>query len=148
VGTSCFVLAAAASGFLAERGWDRQFSSSIGAMLTGNVIIYLVGLPWLAVVLDRTSRRPSSTGSVRAGHIFKLYLAAAILPTGGGCVSRSAATPAREVRNHGRATEPAARRPSIAEHGTRDARRLRRDVAPGEAHCASRDTLIRLMRKS
>src|SRR6187549_419038 len=26
-----FVLAAAASGFLAERGWDRRFSSSIGA---------------------------------------------------------------------------------------------------------------------
>src|SRR2546427_2121629 len=41
----------ALTGFLAERGWDRRFSSAVGAMLTGNVVIYLFGLPWLAVVL-------------------------------------------------------------------------------------------------
>ena len=29
-----------------------RLSSSIGLMLTGNVVIYLVGLPWLAVVLN------------------------------------------------------------------------------------------------
>src|SRR5207237_6080222 len=46
-----FVVAAALTGFLAERRWDRRFSSSLGAMLTGNVVVYLVGLPWLAVVL-------------------------------------------------------------------------------------------------
>src|ERR1700710_1948052 len=45
-------LAAALTGYLAEKRWDRQFSSAVGAMLTGNVLIYLVGLPWLAVVLD------------------------------------------------------------------------------------------------
>ena len=43
-----FVVAAAVTGWLAERRWDRRFSSSVGAMLTGNVIIYLVGLPWHA----------------------------------------------------------------------------------------------------
>src|SRR3954464_8651959 len=47
-----FVLAGALTGFLAERRWDRTLSSSIGAMLTGSLVIYLVGLPWLAVVLD------------------------------------------------------------------------------------------------
>ena len=47
-----FVLAAAVTGLLAEHRWDRRFSSAVGAMLTGNVVIYLVGLPWLAVVLN------------------------------------------------------------------------------------------------
>src|SRR5438874_1133773 len=35
-----FVLAAGLTGFLAERRWDRSLSSAIGAMLTGNVVIY------------------------------------------------------------------------------------------------------------
>lgn len=34
-----FVVAAAVTGFLAEHGWDRKLSSSLGAMLTGNVVI-------------------------------------------------------------------------------------------------------------
>ena len=46
-----FVLASAATGWLAEHGWDKRVSSAIGAMLTGNVIVYVVGLPWLSVVL-------------------------------------------------------------------------------------------------
>src|SRR5207245_11261182 len=29
-------------GRLAQRGWDRRFSSAVAAMLTGNVLIYLV----------------------------------------------------------------------------------------------------------
>ena len=85
-----FVLAAAASGFLAERGWDRQFSSSIGAMLTGNVIIYLVGLPWLAVVLDTNLEKTLEYGLYPfvPGDMVKLYLAAAILPTAWRFVGR------------------------------------------------------------
>jgi biotin transport system substrate-specific component len=85
-----FVLAAAASGFLAERGWDRRFSSSIGAMLTGNVIIYLVGLPWLAVVLNTNLEKTLEYGLYPfvPGDIFKLYLAAAVLPTAWRLVGR------------------------------------------------------------
>ena len=45
-----FVLAAAVVGRLAELGWDRQIAGSIGAMLIGNALIYVVGLPWLSVV--------------------------------------------------------------------------------------------------
>jgi biotin transport system substrate-specific component len=86
-----FVLAAAASGFLAERGWDRRFSSSIGAMLTGNVIIYLVGLPWLAVVLDTNLEKTLEYGLYPfvPGDLFKLYLAAAVLPTAWRLVGRA-----------------------------------------------------------
>jgi biotin transport system substrate-specific component len=77
-----FVLAAALTGFLAERRWDRTLSSSIGAMLTGNVLIYLVGLPWLAVVLDTNLEKTLEYGLYPfvPGDIFKLYLAAALLP--------------------------------------------------------------------
>ena len=85
-----FVLAAAAAGFLAERGWDRRFSSSIGAMLTGNLIVYLIGLPWLAVVLNTNLDKTLEYGLYPfvPGDIFKLYLAAAVLPTAWRLVAR------------------------------------------------------------
>jgi biotin transport system substrate-specific component len=77
-----FVLAAAVTGFLAEQRWDRRLSSSIGSMLTGNVIIYLVGLPWLAVVLHTNLEKTLEYGLYPfvPGDVFKLYLAAALLP--------------------------------------------------------------------
>ncbi len=87
-----FVFAAAAAGFLAERRWDRTLSSSIGAMLTGNVIVYLVGLPWLAVVLGTSLERTLELGLYPfvAGDLFKLYLAAALLPGAWRVVERVA----------------------------------------------------------
>jgi biotin transport system substrate-specific component len=77
-----FVLAAALTGFLAERRWDRRLSSSIGLMLTGNVVIYLVGLPWLAIVLDTDLEKTLELGLYPfiPGDTFKLYVAAAALP--------------------------------------------------------------------
>src|SRR5687767_15158199 len=47
-----FLLASGVVGFLAVHGWDRRLGSASGAMLAGNVVIYLVGLPWLALQLD------------------------------------------------------------------------------------------------
>jgi biotin transport system substrate-specific component len=77
-----FVLAAAVTGYLAERGWDRRFSSAVGAMLTGNVIIYAVGLPWLAIVLDTNLEQTLEFGLYKfvPGDTLKLYLAATLLP--------------------------------------------------------------------
>ena len=46
-----FLAAAAITGRLAEMGWDRNTLGAIAAMLIGNVAIYLVGVPWLAVAL-------------------------------------------------------------------------------------------------
>ena len=76
------MLAAAVTGFLAERRWDRSLSSSISSMLTGNVIIYLVALPWLSVVLDTNLEKTLEYGLYPfvPGDIFKLYVAAALLP--------------------------------------------------------------------
>ena len=77
-----FVVAAAVTGWLAERRWDRRFSSSIGAMLTGNVIVYLFGLTWLAHVLHTNLEKTLEDGLYPfvPGDVFKLYLAALALP--------------------------------------------------------------------
>jgi biotin transport system substrate-specific component len=77
-----FVAAAAIIGALAEHGWDRRFSSAVGAMLTGNVVIYLIGLPWLAVVLNTNLDKTLEYGLYPfvPGDLFKLYCAAALLP--------------------------------------------------------------------
>src|SRR2546426_403618 len=72
----------ALTGWLAERRWDRRFSSAVGAMLTGNVVIYLFGLPWLAVVLNTGLQRTLELGLYPfvPGDTFKLYIAALALP--------------------------------------------------------------------
>lgn len=77
-----FPLASALTGRLAERQWDRRFSSAVGAMLTGNVVIYLVGLPWLAVVLGTGLEKTLELGLYPfvPGDTFKVYLASALLP--------------------------------------------------------------------
>jgi len=86
-----YPFASALTGWLAERRWDRRFSSAVGAMLTGNVLIYLFGLPWLAVVLGTTLEKTLALGLYPfvPGDTFKLYLAAGLLPTAWRLVGRS-----------------------------------------------------------
>jgi biotin transport system substrate-specific component len=78
-----FPLAAALVGRLAERRWDRRFPSALGAMLCGNVLVYLVGLPWLAVSLGTGLERTLELGLYPfvPGDVVKLSFAAALLPT-------------------------------------------------------------------
>ncbi len=80
----------ALTGRLAERRWDRRFSSAVGAMLTGNVVIYLFGLPWLAVVLHTSLKKTLELGLYPfvPGDTFKLYLAAVALPGAWSIVKR------------------------------------------------------------
>ncbi len=77
-----FVVAAAVTGWLAERRWDRRFASAVAAMLTGNVIVYLLGLPWLAHIanLDVLATLQKGLAPFLPGDLVKLYLAAALLP--------------------------------------------------------------------
>jgi biotin transport system substrate-specific component len=86
-----FIVAAWLTGFLAERRWDRRFSSAVSAMLSGNVVIYLIGLPWLAIVLDTSLEKTLELGLYPfvAGDVLKLYLAGALLPTAWRIVERS-----------------------------------------------------------
>ena len=43
-----FLLAAAACGWLAERGWDRKHLTTLAAMCIGHLLIFIPGLMWLA----------------------------------------------------------------------------------------------------
>jgi biotin transport system substrate-specific component len=85
-----FVLAAALTGALAERGWDRKFSSAVGSMLTGTVVIYLCGAIWLHHVIGgswSTTLVDGVYGFVPFD-LVKVYLAAAAFPTTWGLVRR------------------------------------------------------------
>ncbi len=77
-----FVVAAGVAGVLAERQWDRRISTAVTAMLTGNVLIYLFGLPWLAHVVGYGWEGTFENGLYPfvVGDLVKLYLAGALLP--------------------------------------------------------------------
>jgi len=77
-----FVAAAALTGWLAERHWDRSFSTAVTAMLSGNVLVYAFGLPWLHHVLRVNWATTLTYGLYPfvVGDLVKLYLAAAALP--------------------------------------------------------------------
>ena len=77
-----FLLAAVLIGFLAERRWDRNVGSALGAMFLGNVAIYLVGLPWLAAAIGTTfeDALPFGLYPFIIGDTIKLLLAAGALP--------------------------------------------------------------------
>ncbi len=78
-----FIAAAALTGALAKFSWDRRFSSSVASMLSGNVVIYLFGLSWLAIRLHTGLEKTLELGLYPfvVGDLLKLYLAAALLPT-------------------------------------------------------------------
>ena len=46
-----FIFAAAVTGWLAEKQWDRKMSTTAIAMLLGNVAIYVPGLLWLGSIV-------------------------------------------------------------------------------------------------
>jgi len=85
-----FVLAAAVVGRLAELGWDRHIRGSIAAMLFGSVVIYAVGIPWLAMAahLDVSTTLQFGLWPFIPGDIVKLLVAAGLLPVGWRLVSR------------------------------------------------------------
>ena len=90
-----FIVAGLVIGFLAERKWDQSFSSSVSAMLTGNVIIFAVGLSWLAWWLGDNGLPNGLSDVLEAGlypfvpgEVLKLYLAGALLPLAWKAVER------------------------------------------------------------
>ena len=85
-----FVVAGVVVGLLAQRKWDRRFSSAVAAMLTGTVIIYLFGLVWLKQNqgLDLTTTLEYGLYPFVLGDMLKLYLAGALLPGAWRLLSR------------------------------------------------------------
>lgn len=77
-----FVAAAAVVGWLARRGWDRSFRGAVAAMLVGEVVLYAVGVPWLAGALGVPAGRALELGLYPfvVGDVLKLFAAAVLLP--------------------------------------------------------------------
>ncbi len=85
-----FILAGAVVGRLAELGWDRRLVGALGAMAIGNVVIYLVGVPWLMAVLNVDLAQGIKLGVTPfiVGDILKLLLAGAAFPAAWWLVGR------------------------------------------------------------
>lgn len=79
-----FLLAGGIVGRLAELGWDRKIGGAIGAMLIGNGVIYLIGVPWLAAATHQSISWAVQNGLVPfiPGDIIKLAIAGGLLPLG------------------------------------------------------------------
>jgi biotin transport system substrate-specific component len=77
-----FAIASAIVGRLAELGWDRRLIGALGAMIIGNLAIYAVGLPWLALAahLDPAATIAAGLTPFLVGDIVKLLLAGALFP--------------------------------------------------------------------
>ena len=85
-----FIPAAYVTGLLAEKGWDRQFDTTVLAMILGNVIIYACGMTQLCI-LTGLSKTVLTTGLMPfiAGDIIKILLAAIMLPSAWRLLDRS-----------------------------------------------------------
>lgn len=77
-----FVAAAYLIGWLAERGWDRQLGKNLLAMTLGNLVIFAVGVPWLAIFTGWDKVMALGFYPFILGTIIKIGLAAALLPIG------------------------------------------------------------------
>jgi biotin transport system substrate-specific component len=85
-----FAIAGALVGRLAELGWDRRLGGALGAMLLGNITIYVVGLPWLKVVTGMSVQDTVANGLTPFlfGDALKLVLAAVLFPAAWWIVGR------------------------------------------------------------
>ncbi len=75
-------------GLLAERGWDRKPLTTALAMLLGNVVVYAFGLAWLAKFVGAGSVLAAGLLPFVPGDLFKIALAAGLLPAGWKLINR------------------------------------------------------------
>jgi biotin transport system substrate-specific component len=87
-----FLFAAALVGWLAEMGWDRHIGGAIGAMILGEVVIYAIGVPWLAIATHHDLQWAVDKGFLPfiIGDAIKLAIAAGIFPFAWWLVGRRA----------------------------------------------------------
>ena len=87
-----FLVAGALVGRLAELGWDRRIVGALGAMAIGNVVIYVIGIPWLMAVYQKDLAWGIANGLTPflIGDAVKLILAAAAFPIAWWVVGRRA----------------------------------------------------------
>ena len=84
-----YPFAAFLSGYLADRGFDRRYVTSVVALLAGLVVIYACGVTWLGLFarIGSQSAAVGMTAALAGGlapfliaDVVKLFMAAAVLP--------------------------------------------------------------------
>ena len=84
-----YPFAAFLSGYLADRGFDRRYVTSVVALLAGLVVIYACGVTWLGLFarIGSQSAAVGMTAAIAGGlapfliaDVVKLFMAAAVLP--------------------------------------------------------------------
>jgi len=75
-----FFFAAALTGWLAERDWDRNVITTVVAMTAGTAVIYIFGYAWLANLIGASKAWQFGVAPFLLGDAFKIALAAALMP--------------------------------------------------------------------
>jgi biotin transport system substrate-specific component len=94
-----FVFAAALVGWLSERTWDRKFLKALATFVGGSVVVFVFGLPWLAVVTGATLLETYQWGlePFIVGGIIKAIIAALLLPAAWWGADKLAARSTRDA---------------------------------------------------
>ena len=83
-----FPVAALVTGWLAERGWDRDMFRTAVAMALGTVVIFAIGVPWLAAFVGWDRVWLAGLMPFLPGALIKIGVAAAALPLAWRIVGR------------------------------------------------------------
>ena len=75
-----FPFAAAVTGALCERGWDRRFVTMMWAMLSGSVVVFALGLAWLSRFMPGDRLLGAGLLPFVPGDVVKAALAALAFP--------------------------------------------------------------------
>jgi biotin transport system substrate-specific component len=79
-----FIFAAALTGYLAERRWDRRILGGMAAYLVGSLVPFAIGLPWLAITLGLSLEQTLAAGLYPfvLGGVIKAAIAAGAIRLG------------------------------------------------------------------
>lgn len=77
-----FIVSAALVGWLSERAWERQILKALATFAVGTLVVFAVGLPWLAVALGLDLMQTLNGGlfPFLIGGAIKALIAAGLLP--------------------------------------------------------------------
>ncbi len=86
-----FIPAAALTGWLAQRRWDRRFWRALASFAAGSLVTFAIGLPWLAIALGLDLEQTLEGGLYPfiLGGVVKAVIAAGLLPLAWRAVERA-----------------------------------------------------------
>ena len=88
-----FPAAAFITGAFAENGWDRRLLTAVAAMAVGSAVILLAGWLWFSLLMNTNplvAFKVAVAPPILIGDVIKIFLAAAVMPTGWALLKRKA----------------------------------------------------------